>query len=264
VILSLRASITALSGLALCASAAAQSLNVAIVAAAASSSTAVQFTDPRAKLLGTGRFATVDIINASTTTPTLAQLQSYHAVMVWSNVNFQNATALGDTLADYVDSGGGVVVAVFANTTTTANRYLTGRWISGGYEVIPSQGGTTSGTAATLGTILVPGHPLMAGVNSFHGGTSSFRPTNTAVTAGSTRIAQWSDGKTLVAVGASQHRVDLGFYPPSSDASATWWQSSTDGATLMANALAYSAVPEPATLFALGFGAAALLRRRRR
>jgi hypothetical protein len=241
----------------------AQGLNVAIVAAASSSTTAGQFTDPQSKLMGTGRFNSVSIINASLTTPTLADLQQYHSVMVWSNVNFQDSVALGNVLADYVDAGGGVVVAIFANTTTTANRWLGGRWVNG-YEVIPSRGGTTSGTAASLGNILVPGHPLMNGVNTFHGGTSSFRPTNTTVTAGSTKIAQWSDGRTLVAVGSTHRRVDLGMYPPSAHVSAGWWDPNTDGAILMANALEYAAVPEPATMLALLGGAAAVAFRRRK
>lgn len=213
--------------------------NVAIVAAAASTSTDPRFTDVQAKLMGTGRFSSVAIINASTTTPSLAELQAYDAVITWSNVNYQNATALGDVLADYVDAGGGVVVAVYANSTMTTNRRLEGRWITGGYEVIPSASGNQTGRQF-LGTILVPGHPIMNGVNSFDGGTSSARPVTTSVATGSTRVAEWTDGKTLVAVGASPRRADLGFYPPSSDVSAGFWNSSTDGAILMANALIYT------------------------
>src|SRR5689334_10906644 len=75
---------------------------VAIVAAASSSITAGQFTDPRAKLMGTGLFAAVDIIPvfAGQPVPTLAQLQQYDAVMTWSNVAYNNPAALGDALAD--------------------------------------------------------------------------------------------------------------------------------------------------------------------
>lgn len=80
---------------------------VAIVAAAATSGADARFTDPQAKLTGTGLFSAVDIITANTTTPSLATLQNYGAVLVWSNVNFASASALGDVLADYVDAGGG-------------------------------------------------------------------------------------------------------------------------------------------------------------
>ncbi|MEW6198827.1 MAG: PEP-CTERM sorting domain-containing protein [Planctomycetota bacterium] len=230
----------------------AQKPDVAIVAAASSTLTDPRFTDPQAKLLGTGQFNSVTIVDCITKTPTLAELLAYDAVITWSNTNYFSGEALGNVLADYVDAGGGVVVAVYANSTTTANRYLAGRWITGGYEVIPSRSGTTTGQQF-LGTILVPGHPIMQGVNTFDGGTSSARPTTVDVTAGSTKIAQWTDGKTLVAVGANPHRVDLGMYPPSNAVSSGFWNQTTDGAILMANALTYS-IPEPATLALLGLG----------
>jgi hypothetical protein len=213
------------------------------ICAAANTTIGPNFTDPQTKLLNTGLFTTVDIINAASVTPTLAQLQAYDAVLVWSNVNFQSNVALGDVLADYVDSGGGVVVSTFANSTTTANRFLGGRWLAEAntYECIVSQGGNTSGTLQTLGTVLDPLHPIMNGVATFSGGTSSFRPNSTAVRPGATKIALWSDGRTLVAVGPHPRRADLGFYPPSNAVIGTWWDQTTDGAKLMANALLFVA-----------------------
>ncbi len=232
--------------------------DVAIVAAAMSSSTSAWFTDPQSRLIASGYFGAVDIINASTTTPTLAELQAYDAVITWSNVNYQNATALGDVLADYVDAGGGVVVAVFANTSTSTARFLQGRWLSGGYEIVVSQGGSQTGSA-TLGTVHVPGHPLMTNVNTFDGGTSSFRPVTTARTPGSVLIASWSDGKPLVAThGTHARRVDLGFYPPSNAASSSFWVGTTDGGALLSNALLYAATNgSSSTPFCSGDGSAA-------
>lgn len=210
------------------------------ICAAAGTAGSVQFTDPQAKLTGTNLFSGVDIINAQTVTPSLAQLSEYEAVIVWSNQSFLNSTTLGDNLADYVDAGGGVVMTVFAVSTTTANRYLLGRW-SPSYEVIPRSGGNlSSGGAQGLGNVLVPGHPILDGVNTFTTGTSAFRPVSTALQSGCTLIAQWTDGKTLVAVGTTDKRVDLGMYPPSSDAVSTYWNSATDGARLMGNALNFA------------------------
>ncbi|MEW6252184.1 MAG: PEP-CTERM sorting domain-containing protein [Planctomycetota bacterium] len=214
--------------------------------------------DVAAKLTGTGLFASITPIGVTTMTPTLQQLQAYDAVLTWTNQSYQSASAMGDVLADYVDAGGGVVVGVFATSTTTANRSLTGRW-SNGYDVIVPRSGNFTGHA-TLGTILVPNHPIMLGVSTFDGGTSSFRPSTTAVTAGSTRIVEWSDGKTLIAVGASPHRADLGFFPVSNAASTNSWLSTTDGARLMANALLYT-IPEPSAVALLGLGLLALRRR---
>ncbi|MCC7014020.1 MAG: hypothetical protein IT454_15795 [Planctomycetes bacterium] len=214
-------------------------IDVAICAAAQTSSTDCRFVDVQSKLLASGLFATVDILNASSSTPTLAQFQAYDAVIVWSNTSFQNSILLGDTLADYVDAGGGVVVAVFAVNWNTTTLSLQGRWQTG-YEVILDQSGSTTG-AATLGAVLLPQHPIMAGVVSFDGGTSSFRPTATVLAPGATAIADWSDGRVLVAEGVNPKRIDLGFYPPSSTCASGFWNVATDGDQLLANALLYAA-----------------------
>jgi hypothetical protein len=211
---------------------------VAIVAAAAASSTDPRFTDPQAKLLGTGLLTAVDIINAATTTPTLEQLQAYDAVITWSNVDYQDEVALGSVLADYVDSGGGVVVAVFANTSVDPDRSLNGRWRADGYDIIPPALGATSTGTVSLGTILEPNSPVMQGVSTLSGGTLLSRPTTTDVSSHGFKIVLWSDGRTLAA-GSTQfpNRFDIGLYPPSRDVNSAWWDPSTDGARLMANAL---------------------------
>ncbi|MBL8858299.1 MAG: hypothetical protein JNL28_07350 [Planctomycetes bacterium] len=230
--------------------------NVAIVAAAGS---AASFSDAQTKIMASGFFGQVDIIDASTTTPSLAQLQAYTAVIVWSNVNFQNSTLLGDTLADYVDAGGGVVMTVYAVSTTSANRFLLGRWLTGSYPIIVQNGGTTSTGGATLGTVHIPTHPVMNGVTTFSGGSIASRPTSTTMTAGSSVIASWSDGKILIAQhGVYPNRIDLGFYPPSSAVSASWWDQNTDGGKMMANALLYVSNSGTATTpFCLGDGTGA-------
>ena len=52
-------------------------------------------------------------------------------------------------------------------------------------------------------------------------------------------IAEGDGGRVLVDAGRNPKRADLGFYPPSGDCSAGWWDVSTDGDFLMANALLY-------------------------
>jgi len=220
------------------------SLNVAIVAAAAGDVSAPFFTDPQNRLLASGFFASVAVINAGAVTPTLAELQQYDAVLVWSNFDFADSTALGDALADYVNGGGGVVVAVFSNSSATSGRFLAGRWITHDYTVIPTQSGNITG-AATIGTINLPAHPIMAGVTNFSGGTSSFRPSAPAFPDPGVLdiVAHWSDGRTLAVVreDAVGSRVDLGFYPPSDAVFPGFWSGSTDGGLLLANALKFAA-----------------------
>jgi hypothetical protein len=208
---------------------------VAIVAAAGTA----QGNDAQAKLMGTGLFA--EVANISVTSPaplpTMETLMQYDAVITWSNQTYTTPETLGDMLADYVDAGRGVVVAVFATSTTTANRSLGGRFRSGGYEIIPTQSGNTGG-AATLGSILVPTHPTVQGVVLLNGGTTASRPTTTDVSSHGYKVALWSDGKTLIAASTRYpNRIDLGMYPPSRDAVSTSWDPESDGARILANAL---------------------------
>ena len=234
-------------------------LDVAIVASAHRASWSCKFTDPQEKLLATGMFESVDIINTVLRTPTLAELLQYDACICYSNASASDGDAWGDVMADYVDAGGGVVVAVFANCNTIADRYLGGRWPGAGNEVILPSTGYSSPNSSRLGTVHDPGHPVMSGVSTFRGGFASFRPDGTAMTPGSTVIAEWNDGRILVAEGATPKRIDLGFYPPSNDCDGFFWLSTTDGDLMMANALAYVAgggIPEPGTAHCFGNAAA--------
>lgn len=232
--------------------------DVAIAAAASGNLNDPRYTDVQSKLMGTGLFNSVTIVDVINTTPTLATLQQYDALLTWSNVDYFDNVALGNVFADYVDSGGGVVVAPFANSTPSSNRFLSGRWITDGYEIIPSQQGNVS-TAVSLGDILDPMHPIMQNVSDISGSTM-FRPQTLNLTPHGYKIALWSDGTTAAAASTMfAHRADLGLYPPSSDVTGTWWTG--DGAFLMANALVYT-IPAPGT--AVLFGAAGLFACRRR
>jgi hypothetical protein len=149
------------------------SAQIDVAVCAAESTTTCHTTDVQTRLTATGLFNSVGIINVTTAgggTPTLAQLQAYDAVICWTNSTPANNVTWGDVLADYVDAGGGVVVAVFANSTTTAGRNIGGRW-QNAYEVIMDQGGNASGANHTIGTVHAPWHPLMAGVTTFVGGS---------------------------------------------------------------------------------------------
>ena len=221
--------------------AAASAQDVAIVAAASASSTGTQFTEVERILVESARFDSVTVINTVAVTPTLDELLAFDSIIIWTNVTPINPALLGDTLADYVDAGGGVVVAVFANSSTTTDRDISGRWRANpDYEVIVARSGNQSGLA-TLGTILEPDHPIMAGVTTFSGGTSSFRPRVTDLNPGARAIAEWDDGRVLVAVGANEKRVDLGFYPPPNTVSASFWDISTDGDLMLVQALLFAA-----------------------
>ena len=209
--------------------------------------------DVQAKLLSTGQFNTVDIIDVSATrgsTPTLAQLLAYDAALVYSdNPMYADSNALGNVMADYVDAGGGVVCMMFEvgyGATGYPGAQMQGRWNRQGYYAVPRTGQKNT-PQATLGTVYDPTHPIMQGVSTFDGGFDgsygSHRPNTTAISPGSTLVADWNDTIPLVVtknIGGTR-RADLAFYPPSSDVRADFWDSSTDGALLMANALTWVA-----------------------
>ena len=246
---------------------------VAIVAAASNTAnpqTNTRFTDPRDKLVSTGEFDEVAIFSTTRFQDgallSLADLEPYDAVLVYSNDSHEDSTALGNLLADYVDQGGGVVHAVFGNTSTNPDRQLLGRWQSDGYWLIP-QGSNWQGTESpgrSLGQILEPGHPIMDGVNDFFafgyvvpglGPWGAFRPNTRNVAPGATKVALWDDGATLVVVGPNPRVVELGMHPVSSAVNNLgYWDETTDGARLMANALLFTIEPSvcPADLSSPG------------
>lgn len=227
--------------------------------------------DVVAKIQGAGAFAGVDPVNLNTQgVPTLQQALAYDSILVfggsviWSSTTRQMA---GDVLADYADAGHGVVVGTFTLGSGSGSWILTGRWDDSSQYHVMVPRVTQSGGHETIGTRYVPEHPLLAGVSTFDGGSSSYRVPIAHLAPQSVRIADWTDGDPLVAakeLAGMGRRVDLNFYPPSSDLSEDFWLADTDGDVLLANAVTWAAVPEPATLSLLALGGLAVIRRRRR
>jgi hypothetical protein len=196
--------------------------------------------DVQSKVLATGKFTSATIINVSAITPTLAELQAFDAVLVWSDASFNNSTQLGNNLADYIDWGGGVVTAMFELSNYSSSHYLGGRWNNDNYNIL-SKSSYQTGTQ-TIGTVLIPDHPLMTGVNSFTGG-SCYRPGTFVIPGDATLITEWTDSRPLIvtkSIGQAEH-TELGMFPVSGDQSSNGWSTSTDGALIMANALEWCA-----------------------
>ncbi|MEM8680789.1 MAG: hypothetical protein AAGF97_15680 [Planctomycetota bacterium] len=237
--------------------------HVAIVAAATNSSIkSERFTDLRDVLVADGRFQSVDIISTTrfgTGTPTLNALLQYDAIIHWSNDSNDDAVALGNVFADYVDAGGGMVQAVFANTSSNSDRFLQGRWLTDGYNIIPPNGGFTQGPTvsgfdtetAVMSPPLEPDHPIFDNVGEVRLSTGQFssgalwgayRPTTTALEPGARKLALWEDGKTAVAISDNfPHRIDLGFHPVSDNVVDGYYDITSDTKRLIANALLHAA-----------------------
>jgi hypothetical protein len=175
------------------------------------------------KLEATGKFSRVDTINAATLTPTVDQLLTYDGVLVFTgdiHPDIADTTALGDVLADYVDNGGGLVVAYPAVVYHLPEFALGGRYVSGKYYLIPRVG-IASGSQVS-GAVRDSTHPILDGFVTLDSGRINGWADTTHVMPEATVILEWADGKPLVVVsetagiGKDQRRVDLNFYPPSS------------------------------------------------
>ncbi len=214
--------------------------NGAAVAVLAAESDDAYNADVTNKITGVGSLSRVDLIPVITgdPLPTPAQLRAYQSVLVYSDEGFNDNAGLGNELADYVDQGGGVVLGTFVFYSSTALG-IQGR-LATGYLPFTQSGQAKPGNLTLVKDL--PANPLLDGVNSFSGGTSSYQNSSISNVSGATLVAHWSNGQPLV--GATNHApgrvVGLNFFPPSSDARSDFWVSSTDGAKLMADALLWS------------------------
>jgi hypothetical protein len=221
--------------------------SVAVVAAEANTAWT---SDVTGKIAGVGSLPKVDFIPAyAAPTPALAQLRAYQSVLVFSDYAFSNAVTMGNVLADYVDQGGGVVMQTFSLITNlTASYGIQGRVSTNGYMPLAAAGYTSPASLTMVKDL--PLHPLLDGVNTFNGGTSSYQNTPMSTNVGTTVVAHWSNGQPFEGGkddGAGRFTA-LNFFPPSSDSSGFGWVSSTDGARLMANALLWSGKIPPTIL----------------
>jgi hypothetical protein len=140
-------------------------------------------------------------IEVEDSTPTLATLENYKAVLVWSDFGFNNPTQLGNVLASYVNAGGGDVIAWSADSTFSSSIAPTGTWVSGGYSPYV-YGYTYSPANATIGKGDLPSSPVMKGVTNFdigpgfgEGGFAA----EVSLAPGATDIADLTSGYSLAA-----------------------------------------------------------------
>jgi hypothetical protein len=162
-------------------------------------------------LVNTGLISMSDLteINACGTPPTLATLSAFGAVLVWSNEPFSQPDVLGNVLADYVDQGGGVVLATYSFSTSW---HVTGRITTPGYSPF-----TVDSSPTTPSGVLDLGHsntshPIMQGVTA----TSYFvnlNYTNPPLTAGSVLIAVDTAGNNVVAINPTNRVVGISIFP---------------------------------------------------
>lgn len=188
----------------------------------------------------------------------LPDLRPFNAIVAFSgNYGFADPARIGNWLADFVDAGGGVVIAMPSNVNSGPSYRPAGRWVTGGYDIVPTDGlpnYTCSGPQAFLGALPEPGHSITSFVRWFDGGAASCRATSNPLLRGR-EVLRWSDGRMLASVHNFRKRADLGFAQDSTLYSPNAWNKRCDGGRIIANAVDYtiSHTPCPGDFNADGF-----------
>jgi hypothetical protein len=136
--------------------------------------------------------AAVDDFDALAGTPEPSTLAGYDLIVSTGDSDYQDAALYGDRLANYIDAGGAVIQFAYDNWEEDG-AHPAGRFETGGYPpFIPGDNGNDD---TTLGTLIVPGSPLLAGVPSFATGLN----TTDALAPGATLLATYTDGRNAIA-----------------------------------------------------------------
>jgi hypothetical protein len=160
----------------------------------------------------------------------------YRAILAFTDGPPADAAALGDSLARFIQLGGGVVEAPFSDYSGVD---IQGNWRS---AYAPFTLKTYTGTPGTMGTVHQPSHPIMSDVSALY--VSDWRTGNTHSSLRSANCAclsEYTDANLCLAAcfdSAGQRAASLGFYPLS------YWIATATGqwCRLMVNALNWTAV----------------------
>jgi hypothetical protein len=185
-------------------------------------------------------FCEVDYLDANSgSTPTAADLSKYGAVLAYDSDNypFADSLGLGNSLAEYFNGGGRVVITLFAD----AGYPIGGAFADHYLLLTPSAASVAtdsfSASIATQGR--VPTSPILAGVTSISG---TGWHGNQILQNGGVSVASWASGAPLAVVGTvtdtrgyARNIVDLNILPI--DIATGSWTG--DGIELLRNALLY-------------------------
>jgi hypothetical protein len=134
----------------------------------------------------------VDTFDSSSATPSQEALAGYDLVVDGGDNFYDDAALYGDRLANYIDTGGAVIQFAYDNWENIG-AHPEGRFESGGYP--PFIPGDNVNDATTLGEIVVPGNPVLAGVPTF----ATDDNVDDALSPGATLLARFADARNAIA-----------------------------------------------------------------
>ncbi|MCK4443989.1 MAG: hypothetical protein KAW09_05565, partial [Thermoplasmata archaeon] len=130
--------------------------------------------------------------------PSYDELLQYDVIIIVTNYPVPSQSQLGDMIADYMDekgtAGSGGFIGMWDVFDTNVPWDIRGRWFDDEYS--PVKKAYRSFSTTSMGTIYVPGHPILAGVTSF---SVRYHNTVTQITSGATRIVDHTDGTIMAA-----------------------------------------------------------------
>ncbi|KAJ3425743.1 bonus isoform c-related [Anaeramoeba flamelloides] len=188
----------------------------------------------------------IRIIKAHHRTPTYEEIRRFDCLFIYSFDKFKDPVRLGDLIATFVESGGGVVISAIEALSKGRDFDLEGRIITGGF--LPLKKSRWESEIRRKLDKFDKEHPILAGVESFDGGNYSSHLKVKKVEKGSRVIATWNDGTPLICEKKKKLKygnvVVLNFHPLSDEITyndSYFWVSSTDGAKIMSNSVEYVA-----------------------
>jgi len=202
----------------------------------------------------TGRFSSVTGIDTTGSTPTLADLAGFNAILAETDFAPSDPAALGNVLASYYALGGKeLTVATYA---FSAPWEIDGTVMTGGYSALTNVG--TNGSVSGNLVATVPGDPIFDGVDLST--VTYFNNPNFAhpgLAPGAILLATDGSGVNMIAR-SPLGVIDVNLYPGDTG------DNNAEFFGLLANTL--TSTPEPSALTLMGAGLAALLisRSRRR
>ena len=139
--------------------------------------------------------AGVDLFDARVGDADASAADPYNIVLTWTNFPYADPNAMGDVLADYQDSGAGLVIPLVVQFLRRRGFYhrraLAVATSYSPFTIRPTSGFRTERWARTT-----PGHPLMQGVTAL--GTN-FGQSSSRLASGATQVAAWNTGTPLIA-----------------------------------------------------------------
>ena len=146
-----------------------------------------------------GRLEGVDSFEIAEVAPTAADIEGYDVLFVFAERPFEDGTGFGDLLADFVDDGGGVVVAAYAFSSSSS---LSGRFVTEGYLPL-TVNGSNSGPSGPMALERLPYprgvHEAFLDMIRFYGGPASLHSTGLSVVPGAELLGRWENGEPGIA-----------------------------------------------------------------